>query len=125
MNYNKKHKKRENPIILKVRKKPIVVESIQWNGDNFDELEKWCPYGLSLFSKNMQLYVRTLEGELTANIGDYILKGVDGELYPVNKEIFEKTYDVLEKKIGRRLGRLGRRLKKICRKKSYHTEWRY
>lgn len=38
------------------------------------------------------MLIYTLEGEMKARLGDYIVKGVDGEFYPVKKEIFEKTY---------------------------------
>ncbi|MBE7361552.1 hypothetical protein INS20_02245 [Staphylococcus haemolyticus] len=42
------------------------------------------------------MYIETLEGTMTASLGDYIVKGVDGEFYPVKPEIFEKTYEVLK-----------------------------
>lgn len=43
------------------------------------------------------MYIETLEGTMTACLGDYIVKGVNGEYYPVKPEIFEKTYEVLKK----------------------------
>ena len=41
------------------------------------------------------MYVETLEGIMTASLGDYIVKGVNGEFYPVKPDIFEQTYDIL------------------------------
>lgn len=43
------------------------------------------------------MYIETLEGTMTACLGDYIVKGVNGEYYPVKPEIFEKTYEVFKK----------------------------
>lgn len=42
------------------------------------------------------LIIRTLEGEHLANIGDYIIKGVQGEFYPCKPDIFEQTYEVIK-----------------------------
>ena len=74
----------------KARKKPIVVEYRE------PKEEHW----LSPRGYNGQVrgeIVRTLEGQLIAIPGrDYVMKGVDGELYPINIEIFEKTYDRLK-----------------------------
>ena len=41
------------------------------------------------------MYVETLEGTMTRSLGDYIVKGVNGEFYPVKPDIFERTYDIL------------------------------
>lgn len=43
-----------------------------------------------------ELFVKTLEGDMHANVGDYIIKGVNGELYPCKPDIFEKTYEIVE-----------------------------
>ena len=40
--------------------------------------------------------IKTLEGVMTANIGDFIIKGVNGEFYPCKPDIFEKTYEIVE-----------------------------
>lgn len=42
------------------------------------------------------LYIKTLEGEMRADIGDYVIRGVKGELYPCKPDIFEATYDTVE-----------------------------
>lgn len=86
-----------NGIINKYRKKPIVIEAIQFN----DNLNDVCNFvGLNLdfeFSTNGGVYeikIPTLEGIMTAIKGDYIIKGINGEFYPCKEEIFLKTYDL-------------------------------
>jgi len=82
-------------MIKKYRKKPVVIEAIQWNEDNFDELFEFCGENC-FFNKNRTnklLFIKTLEGNHLASVGDYIIKGVKGELYPCKPDIFEKTYD--------------------------------
>jgi len=76
----------------KYRKKPVVIEAIMWTGDNWDELEKWCPYGLSC-TNGRDIVVDTSEGKMTAKLYDWIIKGVKGELYPCKPDIFEMTYE--------------------------------
>lgn len=44
----------------------------------------------------VSLTINTLEGDMQANVGDYIIKGVNGEFYPCKPDIFEKTYDKVE-----------------------------
>lgn len=85
--------------IKKARKKPVEIEFIQFTDMvNVDEIERWtnlqAVYDYGNDGKGM--YIDTLEGVMTANIGDYIVKGVNGEFYPVKPEIFEKTYEVLD-----------------------------
>ena len=79
---------------MKCRKKPIIVEAIQYTDDNLLEVMKFCGEGKTLF--DYYLYIVTLEGNMRANIGDYIIKGVRGEVYPCEPNIFEETYEVVE-----------------------------
>lgn len=89
----------------KYRKKPIVVEAIQWNGVNRGEVEMFCGHNnvefkveiLSGSTLGLQLIVKALEGDMVANRGDYIIKGICGEFYSCKEEIFEKTYELLPK----------------------------
>ena len=89
----------------KYRKKPIVVEAIQWNGVNRGEVEMFCGHGNVEFkveilcgsTLGLQLIVKALEGDMVANRGDYIIKGICGEFYSCKEEIFEKTYELLPK----------------------------
>jgi len=78
----------------KYRKKPIVIEAVQWNGDNLIEVKM---LGVERkFQKDINkdnLVIHTLEGDMTARKGDWIIKGVSGEIYPCKPDIFEKTYE--------------------------------
>ena len=61
--------------IRKYRKKPVVVEAYQ---------------------TDREIMIHTLEGDMKASIGDYIVTGIDGEKYPCKPDIFEKTYTPVE-----------------------------
>jgi len=76
-------------------KKPVNVEAIKYTGkDNLDEIVKWA--GGNIYPVNVgygtSLHCRTLEGELTLSVGDWIIKGVKGEFYPCRDDIFKLTY---------------------------------
>lgn len=83
-------------MIKKYRKKPVVIEAIQWNGSNafeiWDYYEDICVY----LKDNDTLLIRTLEGDHIARVGDYIIKGVKGEFYPCKPDIFEQTYEEVQ-----------------------------
>ena len=92
--YKNQYKKYVN-FINKYRKKPVEIEAVQFNGWNFEEIHAWmldlkC-VDSSYFRETM--IIKTLEGDMTANIGDYIIKGVRGEFYPCKPDIFELTYE--------------------------------
>lgn len=80
----------------KYRKKPVVIEAVQWNGD---------PNALREFGNHPtvdtirvhypDLQIDTLEGRMTAKPGDWIIRGVNGEFYPCKPDIFEKTYELV------------------------------
>ena len=73
----------------KYRKKPIVVEAIQWNGVNRGEVEMFCGHDnvefkveiLSVSILGLQFIFISLEGDMVTNRGDYIIKGICGEFY--------------------------------------------
>lgn len=93
----------------KYRKKPVVIEAVQWLGDNSIEMYKFLENKqaesgseISTSGKNFDidhnkvsggLVIKTLEGEHVANLKDYIIKGVKGEFYPCKPDIFEMTYE--------------------------------
>lgn len=83
-------------MIKKYRKKPVVIEAIQWNGSN--EFEIWNYFeDISIRLKEEgTLLIRTLEGDHIASVVDYIIKGIKGEIYPCKPDIFEKTYEEVE-----------------------------
>jgi hypothetical protein len=80
----------------KFRKRPVEVEARQITAENLEELADWCDApGWSPFHKFIT--VPTLEGPLTARVGDYIVKGGrHGECWPVKGDIFEDTYEAVE-----------------------------
>ena len=79
-------------MIKKYVKKPIEIEAIQWTGDNTEEIEEFAKGYICRNFLEKCLLIETLEGDMKAMIGDYIIKGVDGEFYPCKLYIFEKTY---------------------------------
>lgn len=81
--------------MAKYRKKPIVVEAIQWDGKTtsaFDMYHQWNKGWTHDVNKG-ELYIATLEGVMTASKGDWIIRGVNGEFYPCKPDIFEATYE--------------------------------
>ena len=84
---------------MKYRKKPIVIEAVQFDGKNFKEVGSLCGPGGNKFTglmvENGVLFVRTLEGILRVKEGDWIIRGVKGELYPCKPDIFAATYEAV------------------------------
>lgn len=89
--------------MAKYRKKPVVIEAIQFNGTPesanivFDRF--FIPGAKFVPSSNLltgEIKIPTLEGVMTANAGDFIIKGVNGEFYPYKPDIFEKTYELAD-----------------------------
>lgn len=79
---------------MKYRKKPVVIEAIKWTGSNLKEIFILC--GKGEFTQDVlddTLDIKTLEGTMKAQIGDWIIKGIKGEFYPCKPDIFEATYD--------------------------------
>lgn len=80
---------------MKFRKKPVVIEAVQWNGKNVEEIRRFV--GKKKVQLNGQnLVIPTLEGKMTASAGDWIIRGVHGEVYPCKPDIFQKTYESVE-----------------------------
>lgn len=92
--------------VIKLRKKPVVIEGIQWTGDNFGAVQAFCPLARQSddYEVSRDLVVVTLEdkGSGSAQVPhvvtlyDTILKGTSGEFYPIKPEILRATYDVVE-----------------------------
>lgn len=76
--------------INKYVKRPVIVEALQYKGDNINDVLRFC-VGNCLYKDNV-LYINTLEGRLRIDKGDYIIKGTEGEFYPCKTGIFEKIY---------------------------------
>lgn len=79
------------------RKKPVIIAAFYWDGVSVDELDAWSEQWPSahwpFYSDGEDILVRTLEGEMRANPGDWIIRGVQGEFYPCKPDIFEATYE--------------------------------
>jgi hypothetical protein len=89
------------------RKKPIAVEVMQFIGTNWRDIEVWSDDSVYVrgsklpdYQKEMEMTVTTLEGQVRARVGDYIIRGVRGEFYPCEKSIFEETYYEVTKEDG-------------------------
>ena len=85
-------------MIKKYRKKPVVIEAVQWVGNNLSDIETFI--GRNVKNKETTIVIRTLEGDMEASIGDYIIKGVNGEFYPCKPDIFDKTYEEVKNDVG-------------------------
>ena len=81
---------------MKYRKKPVEIEAIQWNGENVQEVKDFLKNKYILIRKNKNLIIATLEGNMLAKSGDFIIKGVQGEFYPCKPDIFWQTYEKTE-----------------------------
>lgn len=87
---------------MKYRKKPVVIEAFQYDGDLIAStgnyyVPDWAAAadknGVFITKGQGGLYISTLEGDMLVNIGDYVVQGVQGELYPCKPDIFEATYE--------------------------------
>ena len=75
------------------RKKPVVVEAVQWTGENHAEMCEFIDPEAFEIIPRIGLVIHTLEGDHHASLGDYIIRGVNGEFYPCKPDIFAKTYE--------------------------------
>lgn len=88
---------------MKYRKKPVVIEAMQFDGSNLREIISWAHKGLPaeanskiIPTPNNYLYINTLEGQMLCVINDWVVKGIRGEFYPCKPDIFEATYEKVE-----------------------------
>lgn len=83
---------------MKYRKKPVIIEAIKYVGGTAfaEEIPKWlrdASLDKIIYWENNNLYIKTLEGVHHVSDGDYVIRGVQGELYPCKPDIFEQTYE--------------------------------
>lgn len=92
--------------VKRYRKKPVIIEALQWTGDNTPEIKMFCGEKAIFVDNNgkLELRIKTLEGMHIATIGDYIIKGIEGEFYPCKESIFKKTYELISNSIESELG---------------------
>jgi hypothetical protein len=88
---------------VKYRKKPIVIEAVRFNGSSsaMAAINKWMETGVytppAVQTRDyMTVAICTLEGEMHARPGDWIIKGVKGEFYPCKPDVFAATYEPVE-----------------------------
>ena len=92
---------------MKYKTKPVEIEAIQWTGLNLEEIKTFV--GDSLIYNTIDtawevgkgrphvlMKIKTLEGDMHASEGDYIIKGLKGEFYPCKSDIFEKKYELID-----------------------------
>lgn len=87
---------------MKYRKKPVIIEAIQFDGANARHIETFFGDKMSALQRKTEnaiviaLEISTLEGTMRADKGDWIIRGVKGEFYPCKPDIFEATYELAE-----------------------------
>lgn len=79
--------------MAKYIKKPIPITAIQWTGYNKAEIIEFTHNRCHFREGKVSIIIPTLEGDMGAMDGDYIIQGVDGEFYPCKQDIFLKTYE--------------------------------
>lgn len=84
---------------MKYKKKPVIIDAFEFGAGVPENIEKWAVEAVEkkiieiVVEKEMtSLIVHTLEGNIKAAKGDYIIRGINGEIYPCKPDIFEKTY---------------------------------
>jgi hypothetical protein len=85
---------------MKYRKKPVVIEAIQVTNRTFDAPHPNPEHiaGVTYDPIVKRAFIDTLEGTMAADIGDWIITGVQGEHYPCKPDIFEATYDLVDER---------------------------
>jgi hypothetical protein len=87
----------------KFRKKPVVIDAMQWDGADVNALLSWMralaqapdQFSGAAVWNGTELKIVTLEGDMRAERGDWIIRGVAGEFYPCKSDIFAATYEAL------------------------------
>ena len=82
----------------KYRKKPVTIEAMQWDGTprSTADIRAWAEESSGVnvhYPQPDTLLIETLEGGMKASVGDYIIRGVQGEFYPCKPDIFAATYE--------------------------------
>jgi hypothetical protein len=82
--------------IKRFKSTPVTIEAIRWTGANSADVDHFTfPTYLNTMGPS-QLAIVTLEGTMMANVGDWIVRGLEGELYPCKDSIFQKKYEPVE-----------------------------
>jgi len=78
---------------MKFKKKPIVIEAMQLTSESVEACCHFLGHAHIVGSSPKHIEIRTLEGPLSAILGDWIIRGIQGEFYPCKPDIFAATYD--------------------------------
>lgn len=83
------------------RKKPVVIDAMRWDGENIkamaDFIGRTSPLSnVADMTHFREVHLQTLEGPMVARVGDWIIRGVKGELYPCKPDIFAATYEAVD-----------------------------
>ena len=81
-------------MIKRATKKPVTIDFVEWDGTNKAEIDEFVGRDLWHIVRTGMLLIPTLESPHEASIGDMIIKGVKGELYPCKPDIFALTYNI-------------------------------
>lgn len=86
---------------MRYKKKPVIVEAFKYDGDLINSngepyVPKWMLESAHTFKGQGDLYIKTLEGEMLVGVGDYVIRGIKGEIYPCKSDIFESTYELVD-----------------------------
>lgn len=71
--------------------KPAVKEAIEWTGDNAAEIIEWADG--KAYEEAGRFIVRSPQGDLVPAVGDWVVRGIEGEFYPVPRTIFLGSYE--------------------------------
>ena len=75
------------------RKRPVTIEAVHWTGDNGEEVARFMGQDRPPWPGPTPIEIQTLEGTMTARVGDWIIRGIKGEYYLCKPDIFEATYE--------------------------------
>ena len=90
------------------RKKPVKIQAFQWTPEAVSNSNSWPSWlyrasmllpeadGAFVVEDNIHCHIKTLEGDMTVTLNDWIIQGVQGEIYPCKPDIFEETYEAVE-----------------------------
>lgn len=83
---------------MKYRKKPIIIDAIQWDGtvETAQFLVRWGEGHIIWYFNQNYISIMTLEGTMNVNINDWVIRGTKGEFYPCKPDIFSDIYELVE-----------------------------
>ena len=82
--------------MTKYRKKPVVIEAVQYTGLNKREIFDFTGGIVNISIEENTIKIRTLEGLMNVSKDDWVIKGIQNEFYPIKPDIFEETYELVE-----------------------------